>query len=128
MIKKYLEIIYISLLAVFAPIQATLITIAVLITADMVTGVIAAYKRGEKISSNGLRRTLSKILAYEVAIMAAFIAEKYIIGDVLPVSKLVATMACCVELKSLLENIDSISGNNAFELIVKKLGSSSQEK
>lgn len=117
-----------SVLAVFTPIKAALLTVLVLVIVDLVTGVIAAYKRNEKITSAELRRSLSKIVIYEVTLCLAYLSEHYLISDEIPVMKLVSGMVGLVELKSILENLNEISGENLLKAIVEKLGSSNQAK
>lgn len=109
--------------ALIAPVKPLLIASLVMVVLDSVSGIMAAKKRGEKITSAGLRRTISKGLVYTVAILAAFVAEKYLLSELLPVSKLAAGAIGLVELKSCLENLNVVAGGNLFSAIVSKLGS-----
>lgn len=117
----------ISILSVFAPIQSVLVTLAVLVTADFITGVWAAVRRKEPITSAQMRRSLSKIICYELVVAISFLSEKYLIGDVLPLTKMVVTLISLVELKSLMENVSTITGTNILSAIINKLGSANQE-
>jgi phage-related holin len=121
-----LKAIAISLVAIFAPIKAMLATTLVLIVADLILGIIAAHKRGEAITSAGLRRSVTKIFVYEVAIMLGFLAETYLIGSV-PIVRLIGGLISVVEVASILENLNSISGTNLLKSVVQKLGSQNQE-
>lgn len=114
-----------SLAAIFAPIQSLIVTTAVMIVIDLVTGIWAAIKRKEPITSAGLRRTVSKILVYEVAIMLAYLAEHYM-SDAIPFVKMASAMVSVVELKSIYENLDGISGGDLLKSLVDKLGSKNQ--
>lgn len=114
----------VSTLAVFAPVKAILIVTGVLIMADLISGVLAAKKRGESISSAGLRRTITKIFVYNMAVITGFLVEKYMITDLFPISKLIAGIISVVELKSILENLNTINGTDIFKTIIEKLGSS----
>lgn len=118
---KYLESALLALIAVFTPIQAALATTLALIIIDLATGIIASYRRSEKITSSGLKRTVGKILLYNLAICTAFLVQTYLTGDILPVSKLVTALIGLVELKSVLENLDSISGTSLFKVLVAKI-------
>lgn len=120
---KFVEGLAASVLAVFLPIKMVIITTLVLILADLITGVIAAHKRGEKISSAALRRTTSKTLTYLAAICLGYLVEAYMIENVIAVSKLIAGVIGITEIKSVLENLDSINGNSLFKSILEKLGS-----
>jgi phage-related holin len=124
---KYIEALLISTLAVFAPINTVLEVVLVLILCDLLTGLIASRKAGIKITSSGLRRTISKIVVYELALIAGFLAEKYLMGDLLPVVKLLGGLIGATELKSVLENANIISGTNLFEALIGKLGSDNQK-
>lgn len=118
---KYLQNISVCLIAVFAPIQAAIITAFVLIIIDLVTGIIAAKKRTEPITSSGFKRTVGKILLYEAAICTAFLVQQYLTGDIFPASKLVTALVGLVEFKSILENLDSINGTDTFKAILSRI-------
>jgi hypothetical protein len=126
LMKQLLTSLAISAFAVLAPIHTILLTVGITIFGDLVTGVWAANKRGEKISSAGLRRTISKIVVYNLAIVLGFIIEKYLLGDILPVSKIAAGLIGATEGLSIFENLNSISGNNVFKSLIDKLGSVNQ--
>ena len=121
--KSWIYNIMISFLAVFAPIKALILCVGFLIFADCFTGVWAAKKRKEPISSAALRRTVSKMVIYQLALLSGFLVEVYMIESLLPISKLVAGAIGMVELKSVLENSTVIVGQDIFKSIIKKLGS-----
>lgn len=110
-----------ALIAVFLPIQAIILTVLALTTADLVTGVIAAKKRGEKVTSRGLRRTPMKFLAYALGCCCAFLCETYLTGSLIPVLKMLTTIIGLTEMKSIYENLDSISGGQLFKQVIDKL-------
>jgi hypothetical protein len=112
-----------SALALAAPAKPLFIAAIVLVILDTISGVMSALKRGEPIRSAGLRRSVAKALVYEVAILSAFIAEKWLLADLLPASKLVAGAIGAVELKSVLENLNTVAGGSLFGSIVGRLGS-----
>lgn len=112
----------IAIFAIFAPIGHLLLTTAVMIFIDLITGIMAAKKRGEAITSAGLRRTLSKLFVYEVSILLAFLAETYM-SDVLPFVKLASAMVTLVELQSVYENLNEISGTKLLQVLMDKIGS-----
>lgn len=120
---EWYKAVLVSVLAVFAPIQSMIITVAVLIGTDLVFGIIAAYKQSVPISSSAIRRTVSKSVIYMVAVCLGYLVEHYLMGDILPVSKLVAGTIGLVEMKSILENSDIINGGSVFKALVAKLGS-----
>ena len=96
-------------IALLAPIRASMGAVSFLVMADLITGVWASVKRGEKFTSWGLRKTASKLLAYELAIVLAFVIESNGLSF-LPLVKTVAGFIVGVEGKSGLENLSKITG------------------
>lgn len=125
---KLLETLLLSILAVFAPIKGVIITAMVLILADLITGILAARKKGESITSAGLRRTVTKVAVYLAAICLGFLVEKYMLSDLLPVSKIVSALIGAVEAKSIFENLDVLNGSSIFKSLIEKLGSINDTK
>lgn len=119
----YFKALLLSACAVFVPIQPMLITVGILIVADLMFGLIASYKQKTPITSAGLRRTITKTFVYLSAVMLGYIAEHFLIGDLLPLSKLIAGTIGLVEMKSILESADIINGGSLFKAIISKLGS-----
>lgn len=125
---KHLEPTIIALLAVFAPVKAVLLVTGFVIFVDLVTGIMAARKRKEKISSAALRRTISKMVIYQTAILTGFLIETYLTGDLAPITKIVASIIGVTEGISIFENLNTLSDNKLFNEILKKLGSKNDEK
>ncbi len=128
LLDKYLAPSLISAVSVFAPIKGVIITVGIVIVVDLVTGVLAAKKRNEKITSAGLRRSLSKALIYQTAILTGFLMEKYLLGDIIPITKLLAGAIGSVEMLSVVENLNTLSDNNVFKKVVDLLGSINDKK
>lgn len=124
--KNYLEVTILALLAVFAPIKAILITTLVLVIADLITGIVAAYKRKEPITSTGLKQSVLKGLVYEAAICLGYVAEHFLIGDLLPVTKIIGALIGMTELLSCVENLNSINGSPVFGILIGKLNQALQ--
>lgn len=130
--EKYIYPLILSALAVLAPIKSILIVTGVLIFSDLITGVMAARKRGEEITSAGLRRTLSKIFIYNFGLINSFLVDTYMLpsifmdsqlGTYISFCKLVSMVIGFVELKSILENLNTINGEPIFKTVINKLGS-----
>ncbi len=117
----------VSILIVFAPVKATLITVMVLTIADLISGIMAARKERKKITSSGLKRTIIKTTVYEAVIMLGFLTEKYMTGDAIPVVKILAGFIGLTELKSVMENIERISGMSIIKLLIDRLNRSDKE-
>jgi phage-related holin len=107
-------------LVITLPIRPAMIAVCVIILADFATGVWASLKEGKPITSNKFRNTLSKILGYQILIVAAFILEKYLL-DGLPAVKAVTAMIGVTEGKSLFENIHRITGIDIWSQVVSRL-------
>lgn len=97
------------LVLVLSPIHHLMVAVSALVVLDFVTGVWAALKRSEKISSNKMKRSITKAIMYQIALVMAFIVETYLIKDV-PVIKVVAGLIGLTEAQSLTENIKQITG------------------
>jgi hypothetical protein len=121
--KQFLAHLLAATIAVLAPIKMLMISVGVLIIADLVTGIWAALKRGEKIKSAAMRRTISKFVIYQIAVISGFLVEMYMLDSFVPVSKIVASVIGLVELKSILENANTILEQDLFKLVIQKLGS-----
>jgi Bacteriophage holin family len=121
--KEWTQSVALAAVAALAPIQAVLISVGVLIVADLFTGMLAAHKRGEKLASAAMRRTVSKLLIYQTAVITGFLLETYLLSSLVPVSKIVAGAIGLVEFKSILENCNAALGQDIFQTVLLKLGS-----
>ena len=112
--------------AALAPIHTVMLVVAILIMMDTAAGIWAAKKEGEQITSAKLRRTVSKAVVYQMAVISGFLVEKWLIDGLLPVSKIVAGAIGTIEFKSLLENCNRITGMDVFKEVIAKLGSKNE--
>jgi hypothetical protein len=121
MLKKYLIELCIAIAVVLAPIKAVMITVGFLVAADFIFGILAARKRGEKITSARMSHSITKAFVYQGAVISGFLMEKYLLDSVLPVCKIVAGLIGSVEMKSLLESANDILGQPVFKAVVSTL-------
>ena len=121
--KNYLQGLMISALSVLAPIKAVLITVGILIFADFVTGILAAKKRGESISSAKIRNSVTKCLVYQSAVITGFLVQTFLLQGFIPIVNIVASLIGLTELTSFYENLNTIKGGNIFRKIIELLGS-----
>lgn len=121
--KEWLIRIALAGLAALAPIHTILVSVGVMILADLLTGIWAAKIKGESITSAAMRRTISKILVYQTSVITGFLLETYLLSGIFPVAKLVAGVIGLVEFKSILENGNKILGQDIFKAVLQKLGS-----
>lgn len=121
--KQWLLTLGISIAAVFAPVQHVMLVTLAMISIDLVTGILAAKKQNIPVSSAGLRRTISKLFIYELTIAMGFLVETYMTGSLIPIVKIITTFVGITELKSCMENLDTINGSSLLKAILDKLGS-----
>lgn len=126
--KDWLTATMLSVLAIFAPIKALLLTTGIIIFADLILGIWAAHKRGESITSAGIRRTVTKLGVYNAAILLGFLIETYMLEGFIPISKIAGGLIGVVECKSIMENLNDLHGSDLFKTLIKKLGSINDEK
>lgn len=68
------------------------------------------------------------MLVYEVAIALGFIAQHYLMQDVLPICSIIGSYIGITELLSAYENINEIAGGDLLKDVIKKLGSENDKK
>jgi phage-related holin len=106
----WVKSIIIASIAILAPIHALLIVTSVLIAADTITGILAAYHRKEKITSRSFGRIIVKLLLYNLFIIASFLVEKYILLETVQFTRIAVAIIALTELYSVLENVESATG------------------
>lgn len=116
-INKLLLQAIMAILVVLVPIKMVLVTVGVLIISDMILGVWASLKRKERFTSARLSDTVKKMFVYNITIITGFLMQSYILDDCLPVCKIIASIIATTEIKSLLENAESILGTPMFKRI-----------
>ncbi len=103
-----------------APIQASVSAVFALVFIDLVFGLIAAFKKGEKIQSRKLAHTPLKLFVYFAAIVAVYAADTYI-GLGVPATKIVTGIIGATEVLSLLEKAEAITGAPVFQKLREML-------
>lgn len=127
MINEWIKNLALSLIAILLPLKAIAAAIVVLVIADLITGCLAARKLGEKIESNKLKRSVSKLMLYYSATLVSYVATVWLVDSLIPVQKMVTTLIGIVEVKSILENLDIIHGGNFFKAMLQRLEKKSEE-
>jgi hypothetical protein len=126
LLKNWAIKLSLTILAIFAPAGPMVLTVGALCIVDLVTGILAARKRGEAITSAGIGRTVSKLLVYEGAVLLAFLTQQYLTGPAVPCAQIVASLVGLTELTSCLENINELSGKDLLKSIIKKISSKNE--
>jgi uncharacterized membrane protein len=106
------------LFSFFLPIKHFLIFTIFVVFADTVTGIMAARKRGEPITSKGLYRTSQKVVTYFCGIMI-FHGASITFGLPSQITYSVSFIIAATELFSISENIKSITGTNIGTIILR---------
>jgi phage-related holin len=107
--------------ALVMPIIPAIVTTGVLIVADFTTGLYAAYRTKEVITSRRMRDTIDKIFIYNVSILLAHLIEKYMVAEAIPVLRIALGFIVLAEFKSISENFHKITGVNMYEKIMAYL-------
>lgn len=107
-----------AFLSFMAPVWSFVFMALVLVIVDMITGVRAAKKRGEKIKSRGLYRGIEKFALYFVAITVAQQMQMTFFPSV-PVTHVVAFGICVTEFFSMVENVETVTGVNILRRLKK---------
>ena len=98
-----------TMISFFVEIAPFIYITFLLVFVDMYTGVRAARKRGEKISSKGFFRTVEKLLIYGSTIIVCESVTKVFLIP-LPITYKGALAIVITEMKSVAENMKYITG------------------
>lgn len=101
------------------PIRDFLILIGCLVTADFITGIMAARTKREPIASAKLSRTVSKLIAYGIAILVAR-GVRVVFVPHIEVAYFVAAFVAITEVQSVYENIGTITGTDIWTALKDK--------
>lgn len=120
-IKKHIVIILSWLAIYLSPTLEFLLTVGFFVLADTITGVAAAIKINDPITSKKFRACIPKYVVYGTAVIIAHVLQKEFFMD-FPAMKLIAGLIAYSELMSIDENIKKISGISLFKFFIDKLG------
>jgi phage-related holin len=107
------------LISYFTPAIPLMLAIGFFLISDFVTGIMAAKKRGEQITSKKMRPSVTKGIGYMIAILVAMVFERHFLPG-FEVMKIVAGLIAFIEVKSLDENFRVITGKSLFKQFLKK--------
>lgn len=102
-----------------------IIGIFILLLLDLITGIRKARFKKESITSSGLRRTVSKLLEYSIAILASQVFT-FVFKLDLTLSYYVALFIATIELKSIFENISETTGVDIWKGVRRLIPSFTQ--
>ena len=129
--------IFASLFTVLAPVQPLVLVAILAIFIDTIFGVWRSVKKNGWVSfkSRRLSDTLGKAALYSGGIVFTFLIEKFIAGDIvahfisveLIMTKFVAFFCVVVEVKSINESYESVTGKNILAAMRKFVTRSKEE-
>ena len=119
---KHIAALLIAIAAILTPAVPIIIFTGVLIFSDTATGIWAAVKRKEKITSRALGRTATKIVLYSAVILLTFGFEVFFPAlQYVHMGQIASGYICLVELKSIYENVSDITGLDIWSHLVGKI-------
>ncbi len=114
--------IFASLFTILSPVQPMVLVAILAIFIDTIFGVWRSVKQGgwSSFKSRRLSDTIGKSLLYSGGIVFTFLIEKFIAGDIIAhfisveliMTKFVAFFCVVVEVKSINESYESVTGKN----------------
>lgn len=123
--KTKLLLLATSIIAVLSPVKPMIYVALLAIILDTSFGVWRSVKKGgwKAIKSRRLSHVISKSLLYCGSILFIFLVEKYIAADLLAhfiavdlvMTKIVAFFCVAVEIKSINESYESVTGKNLLK-------------
>jgi hypothetical protein len=113
--------------SIFLPIKPLIITVGFLCISDMVVGIWKALKKKEPISSKRMSDTITKLMLYQLAIVSGFLIEKYVIEELVPITKTIGTVISIIEFKSIIESIEAVTGTSLWDKIRVIVGRKSED-
>ncbi len=123
--KTKLLLLATSFLAVLSPVKPMIYVALLAIILDTSFGIWRSVKKGgwKDIKSRRLSHVISKSLLYCGSILFIFLVEKYIASDLLAhfiavdlvMTKIVAFFCVAVEIKSINESYESVTGKNLLK-------------
>jgi len=94
---------------------------------DLVTALWFVIKSKQSITSIGLRKTINKLLAYEIAVVLSYVVENVFQLGV-PVVRLIVGLIAVTEFKSNLENLYKITGLDFWQKVVDYMNFKKKEE
>ena len=119
-IKKQLFVCLSWIAIYFSPAFEFILLVGFFVVADTITGVMAALKTGEEITSKRFRAVIPKYVVYGVGVLVAHVLQRQFFPD-FPAMKIIAGLVAYSELMSIDENINKITGVSLFKFFIKKL-------
>lgn len=109
-----------SIIGFLEPLCVLMLWFFIFIVCDTVTGVCAAIKERQIITSHKLQRMIKKLVMYSMAVILVHAIDVYMITWIeLGLARICATIICGIELYSIFENCYRITGNKVFKVLTR---------
>ena len=116
---NHFNLLLVSLIAIFSPVIPLLLTVYFLVATDFILAIYRAWKKDpNSITSRKMSNTVGKLLIYTLTLLCLFLLETYVLGPILPFTKIVAGLISLVELKSIDETFKALLGYSFYSKLV----------
>ena|SRR3972149_2396958 len=109
LLLPYSDRLVLILITFFAPLLPAMVAVGLLIIIDTITGVIAARRNKETVTSKKMGGILTKMLVYQLLIISAHLCEAFLF-PIIPFVKITIAFLAVVEFKSISENFQKSTG------------------
>jgi len=125
-ISHYILSLSVVLITFIAPISIFIHTIMILSVIDLITAITRDMRLRKKdkikvIESKKIRKTVTKLIMYILFIISSFLLMQVTFGATFYIPNVVFGMLALVEVVSIGENMATITGNNIFIKITKRI-------
>lgn len=122
-LKGMISSLFVTLVAIFAPIVSLMLLVGLAIALDTFSGLWKAYKTDEEITSRKMNGAIIKMVLYQSAIILFYLVDLYILkgafsvlsGQPILLTKLIACWLVVTEIKSLNENYLAVTGKDIIK-------------
>jgi phage-related holin len=115
---RYVWPFLLALSAYFAAIHQIFLIVGVLVITDTITGVYAAVRRGDPITSSKFKRVVVKMFFYQLSVIVAFFVDKIFPDNSQLIVRAVAVAIAVTEVKSFSENMKFITGMDIWASVM----------
>ncbi len=116
----HLKALFAVVAAFFAPVHAILAATICLVVLDTLTGMLAAWKKKQKITSQRFSRVFFKTLVYLLLICLSFAVEHFFAPEY-PIKSMITSLIGLGETLSILENINVLSKTPVVDRLIDAL-------
>lgn len=137
-LKSQLAGVITIILAFLFPIRGLIVAVGLAIVLDTIIGIFKAKKLNgwNSVSSKKLSAIISKMFLYQGAIILFYMMDKFILGEFIALfigvplflTKVLAATLCFIEIKSIDENIEIITGKSVWNRFKEILARAKEAK